>query len=281
MLDEHTAPSSPFGVFEVPGGYIGEVTTGEGDEEVTEKKLFNIFHLKEMTGHEEDILANEQISITERFHKIIGRCIEKVETEDGRHSIIDSQLLQNLPNDLLLSDNIVLILRIRQITVGKTYTFTIRCPECRVAQTKGFDLSNIEVYSVEGNPLERIRRLKLRNGHEVVWEMMSGRDEKEEANESKVKVTRKSRRGGNQKNKDRSRATKALMIRLRTVNGKPVNMKEIKDMSFNDREDIRSEFDKEGGIETDFDITCSNCGIEFISELQIGGASFFSRSEDE
>jgi len=257
----------PFGVFEIPGGFLKAIQ-GEDEDAEPVIKRFCVVTLKEMTGHEEDILSNDKLTVTERLHKVLGRCITEIATEDGSECITDKDTLLTLPNKLLMSDIVVLLIRLRQVTVEDLYRFQIRCPGCTVAQMKGINLSTLEVHPVKGDVLSRVRTFMLRDEREAVWEMMTGRHEKEQASK-KIK-------------KDaRSRATQALMVRVKTIDNEPVTPVMLKDLSQKEREALRREFDQEGGIETSFDVTCNACGIEFVSELEIGGGNFFSHSEPE
>jgi hypothetical protein len=82
--------------------------------------------------------------------------------------------------------------------------------------------------------------------------------------------------------KSRERATAVLMARIRTINGKLIT-KDTKDavkrLPMLERQEIRKEFDVEGGIETSFTSVCKRCKHEFKTELEMGGSSFFSRLE--
>lgn len=265
MLDQHERPSSPIGVFEIPAGFIREIPA-EDENEDSKLVLYNTVTLKEMTGHEEDIFSNDKIPFVDRIHMIISRCITRMDSDDGSF-IEDVAMFRNMPHFLLTSDNLVLFIRLRQITVGNKYAFDVRCPECKVEQPKVVDLSKLETKSIKGDPFKRVREIHTKSGKIVTWEMMTGKIDKENANE-KIKISSK------------EKATQILLNRVRTIDGKPVDKKTLKDLSFNDREDIRSHFDEEGGVETSMDVTCNSCGCSFEQAIPIGGVGFFTRSED-
>jgi predicted Zn-ribbon and HTH transcriptional regulator len=178
-------------------------------------------------------------------------------------------LMEKVPQKLLMSDLLVSFLRIREVTVGSEVRQKVRCPECTNDEGQPFiftvilDLSEFEGLPVEGDPLQTIREYTTPRGVKITWEMMDG--ELELAHEKKKNAKEK--------------ATAALLARVRTVNGEPAKKEVLKKMAYVERTAIRKQFDQEGGIETDFDCKCRNCGYQFKVPLEIGGTDFFSPSE--
>jgi predicted Zn-ribbon and HTH transcriptional regulator len=253
--------TSPLLTFKLPRGFILK----NGDETY----LLNEATIHEMTGDEEDIIANENQSFTQKVHALVGSSLTSLSDGDG-HMITDRKMLmEKVPQKLLMSDLLVSFLRIREVTVGSEVRQKVRCPECTNDEGQPFiftvilDLSEFEGLPVEGDPLQTIREYTTPRGVKITWEMMDG--ELELAHEKKKNAKEK--------------ATAALLARVRTVNGEPAKKEVLKKMAYVERTAIRKQFDQEGGIETDFDCKCRNCGYQFKVPLEIGGTDFFSPSE--
>ena len=262
MNDIDVATSSE-NVYLIPGGYLS-VEKDDDDEEI--KVLYDKVTLKEMTGHEEDILANDHVDISERLYKILGRCIVQLESTETGHVITDKKRLGESINSMLMSDNVTLLLRLRQVSIGDKVTFRIRCPECKVSQSKAFNLAKIDYVPMKGDRKLRLREYVTKNGNKIQWQMVDGVKQRtiDETEEQRHK---------------RDRATRALMRRLVTVNGEPVTLTNLKDLPMKERMEIREQFDDEGGVDTTIGVTCTSCGISFVTDMEVTGKGFFTHSE--
>lgn len=246
-------------VYLIPGGYLGI----EKDEEEEITVLYDKVTLREMTGHEEDILSNDSVDINDRLYKILGRCIEQLESTETGRVITDKKRLAESVNGMLMSDIITLLLRLRQVSLGDKISFKIRCPECKTAQSKVFDLKKLEYVPMKGDRKNRLREYKTSRGHLVHWQMMDG------ARQRAVDALQ-------EKKSKQNKATKALMRRLLTVDGVPVTLEGLKDLPMKERLEIRDQFDEEGGIDTTVNVTCTACGIDFVTDMEVTGKGFFT-----
>jgi len=251
-------------VYLVPGGCLALEKDEESGDEV--QVVYDRVTLREMTGHEEDILSNDNMDINERMYKILGRCIEQLESSETGQVVTDKKRLAESVNNMLMSDNITLLLRLRQVSIGDKVTFRIRCPECKTSQSKVFDLRKIEHVPMKGDKKTRLREYKTKNGNLIQWQMVDGAKQKsiDASQEQKFK---------------RDRATKALMRRVQTINGEPVTLANLKDLPMKERMEIRRQFDDEGGVDTTINVTCTACGVDFITDMEVTGKGFFTPSE--
>ena len=46
-----------------------------------------------------------------------------------------------------------------------------------------------------------------------------------------------------------------------------------------ERMEIRDQFDDEGGVDTSINVTCTACGIDFITDMEVTGKGFFTLTE--
>lgn len=268
MSDEFESAKSTEGVYLLPGGFL----TGPPDD----LELYNLVYLREMKGKEEDILANDKLSFTERMHRVISRCIVKLGSTDPKtrgKEITDQMTLLRSLDGMLMSDTNVLFVRLRQASLGDSYKFKIRCParDCRKEQSKGFDLSKFIVEPMKGDPRMRTRQFVTRKGDVIVWQMLTGADEKRLDTEDEYV-------GKGNKN-DKEKATIALMARVKTINNEPATKEMISELPMLDRANLRKAFDDEGGMDMAIRVKCRSCGVEFERDLPIGGEDFFSPSD--
>ena len=244
--------------FDFPRGYLLEDTEGV--------HVLNKAQMREMTGYEEDILADDKSSITQRMHDVVGNCLISLSDEKG-HSIVDPNVLKTIPLNLLMSDIVVATFRLREVTVGSEYRQKVACPNCiddddkPNAWTAILNLSDFKSIPASGDLTKAVREFETKRGNKITWEMLSGAGELAYENMKKSK----------------ERATAVLMARIRTINGQPATKDAVKRLPMLERQEIRKEFDVEGGIETSFDSVCKRCKQEFKTELEMGGSSFFSR----
>lgn len=232
--------------------------------------VLNTATIREIAGKEEDILSDRRVSFTEKVHEIVGNCLISLSNDDGV-SVAQPSTLRNAVSKLLMSDILVSFFRLRELSVGSEYRQKVTCPECTNDDGNPFrftvilNLSEFEMIPAEGDLTVEERECTTVNGNKVIWKMMDG--------ESEMKQSKK-------KNPSEV-ATMALQSRVCSINGE-MDSKKIKklliSMSYNERQDIRDEIDDEGGIDTEIDCHCRNCGEEFSVGLDVRGTDFFSRS---
>jgi len=248
------------GTFEVPGGYLLKDEDGE-------VYRLNQLTMREISGHEEDIMADDDISFTERLYQVFGRCITKIADDDG-HAIIDPEKLISVPDGLLFSDIMVMFKSLYQITVGNQLFRKVLCDsgKCKNKQTEIINLEDIEVLPVKGDPAERVREYKTSRGTDVTWELLSG------------KIDRTYDAGNDESSKDM--ITMLMLRRVRTINGEPATKENLKDLPSRERIEIRNQFEDEGGIETRRHTRCRKCHKHISYDLRVVDFDFFTSQEE-
>ena len=257
--------------FEVPGGYVTQVRSDGGEERLV--SLYKL-HARELGGEEEDILAEEDTPTTVKFHKIVSSCLLSISDDEG-NVVKDPKVLVKASDRLLMSDLLIGILRVRQCTVGNNLQWPVDCPECESVDPKSgsaiptkitvlFNLDDLEIKPLEGDRTVRLREFTTSRGAKVTWEMLNGSMERE-----LMKV----------RGRVKDKATAGMLVRLRTVNGEPATMKNVKALSFVERGEIRDKYLKsEGDIVRDVKALCHRCGANFKTPIRITGDNFFDLS---
>jgi hypothetical protein len=209
--------------------------------------------LREMTGAEEDLLASKQMTPLRKFSELITRCIVRL------GAVSDPGQIAAMVKQLPVGDRVFLLFAIRRVTIGNSYSFECKCPECGKAGNYSVNLEELEVRKMK-EPLRRIYDLTLPSGRVARARISTGEDEERI---SKL-------------DKDPDALSKGLLMRLELLDGKPPELAGIKAMSWRDRQILKTEMNKlEGGLETEIDIQCSSCSVEFKTELEIAASFFF------
>lgn len=235
---------------ELPAGYIYK-----GGELHTQAVV------REMRGHEEDILAGKG-SIVARLNLVIGNCLE------GLGEITDRTLLREAATKLTAQDRMAVLLAIRRVSLGDFYDCKITCPECKVAQHVTLNLAEIEIVPMPDR-MVRDRENKLPSGKKVKWHVIKTEDEEWLTT---------------QKKKKQDQLTLGLLSRVDSVDDEKLDrareygkaVKVLKDLSIRDRAELRRLFDhEEGSIDTKVEYFCEECNHEWEGNMDVGQANFF------
>lgn len=249
---------SPENTFEMLGGCL--------HEKDDKTHLLDMVTIREIRGTEEDIIANESVNAGMTFHRILVNCTESFATKDNSVVVTDRKTINKLHEDMSISDRIYMLLMIRTISVedGHIFRFNAKCsnPQCarKTLINCAVDLGGLKVNKMY-NPMERIYDYESKYGKVYRCKVRTALDD---LNQGTV-------------NKE-NQATEIIKSRVLDVDGKPATYKILKQLSFKERSDLRKMFDKkEGGVETQVDIKCDSCGLEFSTELDITQGDFFSQ----
>lgn len=235
---------------ELPAGYIHN-----GEELHTQAVV------REMRGHEEDILAGKG-PIVARLNAVVGNCL------DSLGGVTDKAFLRRAATKLTAQDRMVILLAIRRVSLGDFYDCKITCPECKVAQRVSLNLSEIEIVPMPDR-MSRERKDVLSGGKEVEWHVIRTEDEEWLTMHKKNK---------------RDQLTLGLLSRVDSIDGSKLDrarkyeeaVEALKDLSVRDRDELRALFEREeGSVDTNVEYFCEECNHEWEGKMDIGQASFF------
>jgi hypothetical protein len=219
--------------------------------------------VREMTGHEEDLLASKG-PVLVRLNQIILNCAVRL------GEIEDRAELAKAVRALTASDRMVAFIAIRRVSLGDVYSVRVQCPnaECREDVRYNLDLANMTVQPM-ADRAKRSFEDSMSSGDVVRWHVMRAEDEE----------------WVNAKGKRREDVlTLGLLSRVEQV-GEAVldrdgHMREamelLKNMSIRDRNRMRELFrEREGHVDTQVDFSCPSCQHEWREELNLGQPGFF------
>lgn len=261
------------GDFRLPCGYVD-----------AKGKVFDRVYLREMTGTEDDILDDDELNVSERMTKVITNCIEKITSgsTEQPNAIEDKAIIGAAVGDTLkaglpfsIPDRMATLLFIRRLSVGNTYNFERKCPECgKVSKNKHVDLSTLKIIYCK-DPTKRRVKVKLpRSGKEAILKVLSAAGERRVA---EMRPTQKDVK------------TAAILARLEMLDGQPLSGDDAKDMAAVkalpklDRMLLISTFNvMEGTIETEIEVKCNSavCGAEFKFDLDLGQVFFSNQGQE-
>lgn len=234
-------PKAPLGIFDLPCG----VVTAEG-ELLTEVKV------REITGHEEDMLTAKNIGGGKKITQLIANCLERL------GPITEKTALMHAARGMTIGDRVFLMMAIRRVTLGDDFPFEKACEHCEAKSIYMVDLSTLETVKMK-DPMKRVHDVTLPSGKTARFHVMTGKDEEDLA---KVPV--------------QDSLSMALLVRLDLVDDKPANLDTVKSLGMKDRHAMREAFEAvEGGMETAVDLDCPDCGESFKAELEVGQTGFF------
>jgi len=250
--------------FVLPRGLL--IKRGDGD------LLLNRAQFHEITGAEEDHMANEKLSFTRKMMLVVAGCIEKLHDGAG-NEIVENKELVKAVGQLSIADLTACLFCIRILTVGEEYRQVVECPSigCTTMDGKNYSWTarlnlreDFPIKPCEGDPMKTVREFTTKKGTRATWKFMTG--DARLRFESNPSVN--------------DRATSALMMRVLTIDDQPASKILLKKLSMTDRQELRDHMVKqEGGIETNFNAVCSNCGNEFETSISLGGFDFFAPLE--
>jgi len=244
MIENEIAdPKSSVSIIELPCGLL------------VDQVLHKSAKVREITGAEEDLLANDKIPNNRKMDELLISCTEAL----GPYGTIH-ELRHHIPN-LLIGDRVALLLAIRRVSLGDLFPFRVTCPnpECKKESLFDVNLGDLEVKEMP-IPEKRVYTIETPRKVVVVWHPMNG------VGEAKLAST-----------KDReARVTMSMLARIDTIDGKPATLDLLKRMGTSERSFIREAFEEaEGGVDTGVELTCPYCDHEFATDLEIGQRGFF------
>lgn len=218
-----------------------------------EEQVLKDVSFREMTGIEEDILAQPKGLVSKKMSDIIGNCIQKVGPVEDRLKI--NQMIDKF----VTSDRFLMLIQLRMLSVGQQYEFTTVCPECHTEDKVNYDLNQVKI---EKAPDARAlyHEVKISGDRTVRWKVMDG------------VIESKNEKMANEKNA----MTVALFNRITEIDGLPPKLVDVVQMPLRDRNAIRKEIDiKEGKLDDEYETTCPKCGHTYKGELSLEPVSFF------
>jgi hypothetical protein len=235
-------PKGTQGVFELPCGFLD-----------AEGNLHTEAEVREITGHEEDLLGSKTVPNHKKIGMLVARCLTRIGTFTDRGQI------STIAEQLTVGDRVFLMFAIRRTSLGDEYPFRHTCPECKYSGLFNLDLSELEIKKM-ADPKKRVFDAKMPSGKVVRFRPLIGRDEE--------KLSKAS-------NSDDA-MTLAILARLEMLDDGPPTLATVKGLGLRDRNFLRDAFeDAEGGVDTTMEMQCPNCGHEFDHDLDVGQAGFF------
>jgi len=239
----------------LPCGYF------DPDDGVTD--VIKTVEMVEMTGYEEDLLGNKSKQASGMaINEVLSRCLVSIgdiaPPKAGRGKFFMPHL-----DKMLVADRTFLMIRLRQLSLGDMFHFEAVCPNCKYRHRRaGIDLSELERKEME-EPTKREWDVELPSKKMATFRALIGKDER------KLLTIKKQRK--------EDLFSSLLMLRLTELDGEKVtSIAQIKGLTTKDRDFLRGRFDdSEGGLDTQIEMTCEDCGYEWQMALPIGESSFF------
>jgi hypothetical protein len=246
-LNQMETPKSTLGIFELPCGHL-DVETQELAIEV---------QVREITGHEEDMLASKQIPSSQKITNLLSGCVIRL------GAVEDSGQLNRMVRELPLGDRVFLVFAIRRVTLGDDLPVREKCPSCGLTTLFMVDLAEELQPKPMPDRMKRVFDAELPSGKQIRFRVSVGSDE--------VRMAKLQ-----QRKQAADALSHAILMRLELLEGEKPTMKMVKSLGMRDRLFIREEFQRvEGGVDTTLELECPSCRHEWEKDLDLGASSFF------
>lgn len=224
---------------------------------------------REMTGVEEDLLSDRQLHRRgTTIEEVLKNCVTAIGNEDNPTLIEDRNALVELLPKFQLADSSLMLLHLRQVSLGSIFKYKARCEDqnCRETNQYTFDLSTMGVTYREEEPVPQYR-ISFGDSRTAQIKLLTLLDN------PKLVRTRRD-------NPERE-LTMKLFLQLTELDGKNVSSyHEVQKMSSRQRSSLREAIRKEEyGVDMMVTNACKYCGHEWDMMLPVGTTDFFFPSE--
>lgn len=233
----------------LPTGYLDEAG-----------RLHREVHLRELTGEEEDILTSRNMPIHVRLGKILENCVVSIGEYDG-----NNPRWRSIIKDLVSTDRLFLILKLRILSLGPIYSAKMVCRKCEAVSAQSVDLNDFKISGLK-DPMTRVWSGTLPSGMTYVAKSQTGWEDAKLAKFS---------------DESKDMMSLSMLGRLVELNGNTkIELKDLKKLGWPDRHSLRKDFSsREGDVDNSIEYECSQCGHQNKEPVDIGSTNFFFPSE--
>jgi hypothetical protein len=238
-----------------------ELAIGYPLEYNKEKVLVKKVALREITGYEEELLLSRRLDPTDKIIQVIASCVTDIWgiKPDGTATKIERTFADVVVAGLSPIDKIWLFLKLRSISLGPNFEFEYNCENCGTKNLYKINLDEIE-RTVPGK-VQFEYQLTLPSGKVAVCRLPVGETS---VNLMKLSV------------QDVNYASKSILLRLVSLDGKPADLNAVRALSMRDRNYLREKFNEyEGSLDTTKILKCGACGSEVRVDIDFAQPSFF------
>lgn len=217
-----------------------------------EEQVLKTITFRELAGPEEDILASN-LNPLDKMSQILANCVVQI------GNVSDKKKIRDIVDQLLVSDSMYYLVKLRIHSLGGLYHYTSKCPSCGADDKKTYDLEQINVKKAPA-PDNLFKELTTPSGRKVRWRHMNGLIQKK----------------ANQMDNGSNSATIGIYVRITEVDDKPASLSDVANMSLRDRNAIRKSFEEnEAEFDAEVGIQCPKCGHDYKEDLDIEPQLFF------
>ena len=235
--------------FEMLAGYVDE-----------DGVLHKTFVIREMNGKDEEAIkqTNNAQNGAKVINILLARCVVRIGTLVKKD--FKPKEWENIIKKLYIGDQDFILLKIRELSLGKEIECQHTCPYCKASVTTYVDTDEFEILPFNGEreiPFELPRGYTDRRGNVFstgVMRLPNGFD--------REVLTPKAK-------KNLAVATTLLLARLcKFDNGVPTTEEVMQNLKLRDREYLNKLLNEETfGPKTSVEIECPECGEEFTGSL--------------
>lgn len=222
--------------------------------------LHKTFTLREINGKDEEAINKGDIksNTSKAISVLLSRCCLSIGTLTKKD--LGPKKWEEIIKGLYVGDQDIMVLKLREISIGSEYETVHTCPHCGTELKTYFDFSELEIIPFKG---ERLIPFDLPKGYKD----KNGNIHKTGTMRLPVGLDREVLNPLMNKNLGKARTT--MFTRLcKFDSGYPVTDDIMSSLVLKDRDYLQNLLDDNlFGVNPKVDITCTNCGEEFTGNL--------------
>jgi hypothetical protein len=228
-----------------------------------EDKLYDRVVIQEISGEEEDILAEDKGSVSEKISQVIANCVERIlpaKDETDASDITDKNRIKSLVKGMAIGDRMYLFIRLRVLSLDNNFLMDCKSPSDNNEFKVIVDLNTLDVKKLEDKKV-RMKTFKLPKSEiDVEIKLATGYDEE--------KLT--SIQNGHAK------MSTSILLRIEKIAGEKPTLENLKRLPLKDRNAIRTELESfDVGVDTKVIVKSPSDDFEYETELGLTQKGFF------
>jgi len=220
------------------------------------------FQVREMTGVEEEAISRNEIK--SNGGKVIRTLIERCCTRIGTYeqSALKEKEWRDIIQSLTVGDQDYIMLKIREVTIGKEIEVAHKCPNCKQELVTVLDIDELEINPFKGD-------------WEIDFELPRGYVDKEGNVYTKGKLRFPNgydREALDQVARNNIGLANTMLLTRCIVDfsGLKVHDSLVKSLSYKDRDYLLNLLkDNQFGVKLETEVTCVSCGESFVGNMNM------------
>lgn len=209
--------------------------------------------MREMVGHDQDLMMNPKISPVVKMNQILANCIQSI------GDIEDRPAIKKLTRKMVGTDRAMALISLRSISLGDDYEYESTCPACGKKDKKIYDLKQVK--AVNPASIENLF-------YEV--DLPGGRKARMRVADAEIDEMIEAKANGN------NSQTIAIFARMSELDGAPPTIDQVTSLSAKAISILnKAKRQNEGYLDDEIEVECVKCRQKYKDVFEMEPVSFF------